>query len=55
MDAVREDMSVVEMMEEDVMIQPNGEGKSDVATPGGRSRKKKKKQIKCCKIRYIIA
>ena len=40
MDAVREDMTVAEVTEEDGKIGPNGDGKSAVATLDGRSRKK---------------
>ena len=38
MDVVKEDMAEVEVTEEDT----TGEGKSAVATPDGKSRKKKK-------------
>ena len=42
MDVVKQDMAVVEVTEEDVYkIGPNGDGKSAVVTPDGRSRKKK--------------
>ena len=45
MDALREDMTLVEVTEEDTEVGPNGDGKSAAATLDGRSRKKK---------RYII-
>ena len=40
MDAVREDMTVDEVTEEDAQDGPNGDGKSAVATLDGRRRKK---------------
>ena len=47
MDVVKEDMAEVEVTEEDTvdMIETTGEGKSAVATPDGKSRKKKKKKL----------
>ena len=44
MDVVKEDMAEVEVTEEDTvdMMETTGEGKSTVATPDGKSRKKKK-------------
>ena len=43
MDVVKEDMAEVEVTEEVQLIETTGEGKSAVATPDGKSRKKKKK------------
>ena len=45
MDVVKEDMAEVEVTEEDTvqLIGETGERKSAVATPDGKSRKKKKK------------
>ena len=44
MDVVKEDMAEVEVTEEDIqLIGETGERKSAVATPDGKSRKKKKK------------
>ena len=42
MDVVKEDMAEVEVTEEDTVDETTGEGKSAVATPDGKSRKKKK-------------
>ena len=42
MDVVKEDMAEVEATEEDTEVETAGEGKSAVATPDGKSRKKKK-------------
>ena len=46
MDAVRQDMAEVEVMEEDAEVGPNGDGNLlYIATLGGRSRKKMKMNI----------
>ena len=45
MDVVKEDMAEVEVTEEDTV--ETGERKSAVATPDGKSRKKKKKNCLC--------
>ena len=44
MDVVKEDMAEVEVTEKDTELVATGEGKSSVATPDGKSRKKKKKK-----------
>ena len=53
MDVVKEDMAEVEVTDEDTDdIGITGDGKSAVATPDGKSRKKKKKMLNmrgvCC-------